>query len=102
MPSPPAVPLLPAARHCPSMINHAMTSEPPATRMPPLHRAATAGRVSEVAMLLDRGAHIEARDPDMRTPLHAAASAGREDVVALLLDRGANKEATDVTKQTPL
>jgi ankyrin repeat protein len=42
------------------------------------------------ALLLDRGADIDARDDSGATPLYNAASWGRRDVVELLLARGAD------------
>ena len=42
------------------------------------------------ALLLDRGADIDARDGSGATPLYNAASWGRREVVELLLARGAD------------
>ena len=51
--------------------------------------AAHSGEPAVVALLLDRGADIHARDIDYATPLHMAAISNEEPgVVALLLDRG--------------
>jgi ankyrin repeat protein len=57
----------------------------------PLHYAATGPEPKVVALLLDRGAPIDARGPNRSTPLMMAASYGAEANVDLLLARGANK-----------
>lgn len=57
-----------------------------------LHIAARDGSVDMVALLLDGGADVNAREACGATPLHWAVSVenmGRESVVELLLDRGA-------------
>ena len=56
----------------------------------PLHYAASGPEPKAVAMLLDRGAKIEAVAPNGSTPLMMAARYGSEDGVKLLLDRGAD------------
>ncbi|KAF9878297.1 hypothetical protein CkaCkLH20_04335 [Colletotrichum karsti] len=58
----------------------------------PLHSAASRGSISQVRILIDAGAEIDATNNDGRTPLHWAAENGRWDVVELLLDRKANHE----------
>ena len=55
----------------------------------PLHCAAIVGNLALAALLLDRGADINARDGRGFTPLHAAVGGGQMDVIRLLLDRGA-------------
>ncbi|MES2957832.1 MAG: ankyrin repeat domain-containing protein [Pseudomonadota bacterium] len=57
----------------------------------PLHYAATGEEPKLVAMLLDRGAPIDARSPNGNTPLMMAARYGAEASVDLLLARGASK-----------
>ena len=57
----------------------------------PVHYAATGPSTELLAMLLDRGADINARAPDMSTPLMMAVSFGPEDSVKLLVRRGAEK-----------
>jgi uncharacterized protein len=57
----------------------------------PLHYAATGPEPKIVALLLDRGAPIDAPAPNRSTPLMMAASYGAEATVDLLLARGANK-----------
>jgi ankyrin repeat protein len=56
----------------------------------PLHYAATGPDVRLVALLLDRGADIDAASPNGTTPLMMAAQYGTEDSVKLLLTRGAD------------
>lgn len=56
-----------------------------------------------IAMLLDHGADIEARDAAGGSPLyHAAAHNSNPGVIALLLDRGADIEARSLPGWTPL
>ena len=56
-----------------------------------------------IALLLDRGADIAARDDSGRTPLHGAAANNTEPaVIALLLDRGADIAAKSDSGWTPL
>jgi uncharacterized protein len=57
----------------------------------PLHYAATGPEPKIVALLLDRGAPIDARSPNRSTPLMMAARYGAEANVDLLLARGADK-----------
>lgn len=60
------------------------------TQGTPLTTAAIVGNRAVVAMLLTRGAHLEARLQGAATPLALAATQGRAAVVDLLLDRGAD------------
>jgi uncharacterized protein len=57
----------------------------------PLHYAATGPEPKIVAMLLDRGAPVDALSPNRSTPLMMAANYGAEASVDLLLARGADK-----------
>lgn len=59
----------------------------------PLHYAATGPEPKVVALLLDRGAPIDALSPNKTTPLMMAAGYGAEASVDLLLSRGADKRA---------
>lgn len=56
----------------------------------PLHYAAAGPSVDVVALLLDRGAAIDARSPNGTTPLMMAARYGAIDAADLLLRRGAD------------
>jgi uncharacterized protein len=61
----------------------------------PIHYAATGQEPKTVALLLERGAPIEALSPDKSTPLMMAARYGAEGSVDLLLARGASASATN-------
>ncbi len=56
----------------------------------PLHYAASGPGASVVALLLERGAVVDARSPNGSTPLMMAARYGTEEAVDLLLARGAD------------
>jgi ankyrin repeat protein len=72
----------------------------------PLHLAAFFGHADAVALLLDRGAEIDARSKNTRlravTPLHSAAAGHRTEAALLLLDRGADPNAEQPGGWTPL
>ena len=68
----------------------------------PLHSASANDKSEVVALLLDGGADIEARDGDGWTPLHIAVEKNKPEVVTLLLDRGANIEARTEHEATSL
>lgn len=61
----------------------------------PLHYAACGPDPKIVAMLLDRGAPIDARAPNGSTPLMMAAQYGSEATVMLLLERRADTRLTN-------
>jgi ankyrin repeat protein len=72
----------------------------------PLHLAAFFGHVDAAALLVDRGADLEApslnpRFPSVR-PLHSAIAGGRKEVALLLLERGADPNAAANGGWTPL
>ncbi|XP_036925130.1 ankyrin repeat and SOCS box protein 18 [Sturnira hondurensis] len=58
--------------------------------------------VSLCALLLQRGAALDARDEDERSPLHKACSQVRPDLVHLLLCHGADATALDYGGASPL
>jgi uncharacterized protein len=64
--------------------------------------AAISGHGEVVALLLRKGAGIEARDKKGWTALIHSAASGRREVVALLLGRGARTEDTDIDGWTAL
>lgn len=66
----------------------------------PLHYAASGPSVPVVALLLDRGAAVDARSPNGTTPLMMAARYGAIDAAELLLSKGADpslKNQRDLT-----
>jgi ankyrin repeat protein len=67
----------------------------------PLHYAASGPEVKVVALLLDRGALIEATSPNRTTPLMMAARYGAEESALLLLARGASPRAKNDQGLTP-
>lgn len=68
----------------------------------PLHCAAESGKKEMVALLLDKGADINARNDIQNTPLHEAAWHGHLETVKFLLEKGANPNLTAVDGKTPL
>lgn len=67
-----------------------------------LHFAANRGYAEVAALLLSKGADINARDNGGRTPLHEAMSYNRIDVVRLLLEKGADVNLKNRNNETPL
>jgi ankyrin repeat protein len=67
-----------------------------------LQSAVAQGDVAQTALLLDRGAVIDARDEAGRTPLMLAVTQGKLEIVRLLLARGADPNAADSAGHTPL
>ena len=76
-----------------------------------LNKAAFAGRLDVIRLLLDKGTAIDAisdnedisdlfRQNGVATALHDAAEAGKADAEQLLLERGANKLVKDTAGQT--
>jgi uncharacterized protein len=61
----------------------------------PLHYAATGSATALVALLLDKGADIEAASPNGTTPLMMAARYGNQESAVLLLSRGAKARSTN-------
>ncbi|MXZ75076.1 MAG: sigma-70 family RNA polymerase sigma factor [Gemmatimonadetes bacterium] len=68
-----------------------------------LHKLAAIGDVAKSALLLDRGASIEAVDDEWRsTPLGWAARWGHRDLAVFLLERGADPRGGGAEWATPL
>ncbi len=61
-----------------------------AMQVQPLHAAVASRNAETVALLLERGADVDARQQVGYTPLMAAAAAGRQDLVDVLLRHGAD------------
>ena len=61
----------------------------------PLHYAAAGPEPKIVALLLERGAVVDAEAPNRSTPLMMAAGYGKEESVRLLLARGADPKRTN-------
>jgi hypothetical protein len=67
-----------------------------------LMAAAHLGDDTGIAVLLDHGAEVDAKDERGYTALMYAANAGRDQAVRLLLGRGADPSAADGQRSTPL
>lgn len=67
-----------------------------------LHEAVEAGNASIVALLVEKGADLEARDVSGRTPLLAAIDAGKPDAVNALLTAGADWQTKDDLGRTTI
>ena len=67
-----------------------------------LHVAAKFGLDWLVAVFLQQGAVVNARDSRKRTPLHEAAAGGHTNVMKSLLERGANPESRDERRQNAM
>lgn len=90
----------------PVLIDFGIAHDEAGSRLTPLDGAVGNERFSPdviVALLLDRGADVNARSSQGFTPLHTATSGNtKPSVIALLLDRGADIEARDSNGGTPL
>jgi hypothetical protein len=67
-----------------------------------LRSAAASGDTAQIALLLDQGAVLDARDELGRTALMLAVMQNRPNVARLLLDRGADPNVADNSGHTPL
>jgi ankyrin repeat protein len=67
-----------------------------------LYKAARAGNVDMVEMLLSAGANVNARSGYETTPLHWVARSGNRDIAEMLVDKGADVNARDSSGNTPL
>jgi uncharacterized protein len=70
--------------------------------VPLLVVAASTGQPTIVKMLLDKGADVNATDPDGETALMSAVTSGNLEVVTMLIDKGANVQAKDKKGVTAL
>jgi ankyrin repeat protein len=68
----------------------------------PLHQAAKTGQLMAAALLVERGAPVNARTVRGVTPLHLAAAFGHAALVRYLLEAGADVEAREEAGVTPL
>lgn len=68
----------------------------------PLHWAAIDGRKDVVALLVAKGADVNARNPQGATPLHMACGSGRKEAAAELLKNGADMHSRDSSDSTPM
>lgn len=68
----------------------------------PLHYAVTYGQEQSTALLIAKGADVNAADQTGMTPLHIAATLSQIDEAALLIAHGADLEARDTFGDTPL
>ena len=87
-------------RRAEELYRHAREARPDGTTR--LMAAAHAGDDARIALLLDHGAEIDAKDDQGYTALMFAANSGRDQAVRLLLSRGADPNATDLQRSTPL
>jgi len=71
-------------------------------RLSPLHGASLSGQLESARILLDNGAHVNARDVYDWTPLHNASSFGHLELTQLLLEHDANLNARTNSQDTPL
>ncbi len=73
-------------------------------RTSPLHIACGHGHEAVVALLLQRGAEVNAKNSvsEVESPLHLACRGGHYAVVAMLLKNGADWNASNTNGETPL
>ena len=62
----------------------------------PLHEACNAYHAEATERLIQLGAHLDARNMQLRTPLHVASFYGNPEVVQPLIDGGAFIGPTDL------
>ena len=71
-------------------------------RFSALHGASRSGQVDSARILLDSGAHVDARNSFGNTPLHQASWFGHLKSAQLLLERGVDLNARADSQSTPL
>ena len=71
-------------------------------KVQPLHSAAASGRSATIALLLDRGADVNARQEGGLTALHAAAHSGHVEMARILLGRGADSAIKSADGRTAI
>ncbi|XP_037730254.1 ankyrin repeat and protein kinase domain-containing protein 1 [Drosophila subpulchrella] len=74
----------------------------PGTGRTPLHLAFYHGHLPSARILLNKKAHLEARDSNGMTPAHCAVDANQLEMLEFALEAGANAEARDICGWTLL
>ncbi len=82
--------------------NPSLVTAPDTALNLPLHLAASEGQTSVIALLLSKGANIEAGDRENTTPLIVACMLNKPEAVHLLVERGASLKARDNNGNTPI
>jgi ankyrin repeat protein len=72
-----------------------------ATKVTPLHSAASSRNLAAARLLIEHGASVNARQQGGWVPIHAAAQNGDADMVNLLLAHGADAEIANDDGKTP-
>jgi ankyrin repeat protein len=67
-----------------------------------LQVAAACGQTATLKLLLEKGAHVDAKGAQISTALHKAAEHNQEDGISFLLEQGADIEAATAGGWTPL
>ncbi len=67
----------------------------------PIHFAAMEGKADFLAILIEKGAKVNAVDKKGKTPLHCAVKKGKRDAVKLLIDNKADFNAKDKFEKLP-
>ena len=68
----------------------------------PLYYAAWTNAVATAALLIEKGAAMNAKDINGETPLHTAIFENAHETAALLIEKGAAVNAKDINEGTPL
>eukprot|EP00964_Phaeocystis_antarctica_P137039 scaffold101519_cov60-Phaeocystis_antarctica.AAC.8 len=83
-----------------AMLDHGAVVKGNNKMLTALHWAVTMGHRDVVALLIERGANVEAKAADGHTPLHMAAREGDAQMVQCLLEARANPNSTNNASQT--